>query len=469
MFNSPKETQSKMEFVYIGDLVPEDHLLRKIDKYIDFSFIREKTKEFYCENNGRPSIDPIVLFKILFIGYLYGIRSERQIIKEIEVNVAYRWFLKLSLTDPIPHHSTISQNRKRKFNGTNIMQDIFDEIVLLGIKNGLIEGKTLFTDSTHLKANANKHKFTRQKVKESTKTYLDELDDAISKDREAHGKKTLKEIPPSEELKEVKVSTTDKDSGYMCREGKPEGFFYLDHRTVDGKLNLITDVHVTAGNVHDSIPYLERLDRQRERFGFDVQEVALDAGYLTMPISYGLEQRDIFGVIGHRRYHSKKGLFHKWQFKYDKSEDCYICPENTKLIYRTTNRKGYREYVSNHKLCANCPNLMKCTKSKNHAKLITRHVWEDSKEKIRVNRLSDKGKVLYSRRKETIERSFADSKELHGLRYARYRGISKVVEQCLLTAACQNIKKIATYLWKRNLSSYLFSFINELRIGFICF
>jgi len=128
-----------------------------------------------------------------------------------------------------------------------------------------------------------------------------------------------------EETKEVKVSTTDPDRGYMVREGKPEGFFYLDHRTVDGKYNVITDVYVTPGNVHDSVPYLTRLDRQRERFKFQVEAVALDAGYLTNPICRGLEERQIYGVIAHRRFQPVKGLFPKTKFRYDAEQDRYTC------------------------------------------------------------------------------------------------------------------------------------------------
>jgi len=251
------------------------------------------------------------------------------------------------------------------------------------------------------------------------------------------------------EEKEIRISTTDPDSGYMVREGKPEGFFYLDHRTVDGKCNFITDIFVTPRNVHDSIPYLERLDRQIERFDFLVEEVALDAGYLTMPICEKLMKRNIFAVIAHRRFRPKKGLFHKWQFKYIPEKDVFLCPAKHELPYSTTNRSGYREYKSNPKVCRNCPLLSKCTQSKTGQKVVTRHVWEDAKEWVRKNRLSERGKLLYKRRGETIERSFADAKELHGLRYARYRGLAKVREQCLLTAVAQNIKKLALLLSKR--------------------
>ncbi len=251
------------------------------------------------------------------------------------------------------------------------------------------------------------------------------------------------------EQKEVKVSTTDPDSGYMVREGKPEGFFYLDHRTVDAKYNLITDVYVTPGNVHDSIPYLDRLERQTERFGFKVEAVALDSGYLTNPICNRLKEKNIFAVIAHRRYHPTQGLFHKWQFTYNSETNSYLCPQNHELPYSTTDRKGYRHYKSNPEVCKTCPFLSKCTRSKNHRKVVTRHVWEDSKDWVRTNRLSKSGKKLYKRRRETIERSFADAKQLHGFRYCRLRGLHNVSEQALMTAAVQNMKKIALHLAKQ--------------------
>src|SRR5690606_26690880 len=171
-------------------------------------------------------------------------------------------------------------------------------------------------------------------------------------------------------------------------------------------------------------------------------------------------------VIAHRRFHPQKGLFHKWQFKYNAKRDVYICPGKHELTYRTTNRQGYREYKSDPQTCRDCPFLSQCTRSKNHVKTITRHVWEDAKEWVRQNRLSERGKALYKRRKETIERSFADAKELHGLRYARMRGLARVTEQCLLTAVCQNIKKMALLLWKRSKGPNGGFFIRGLRLFF---
>ncbi|WP_332699507.1 IS1182 family transposase [Halalkalibacter lacteus] len=449
MLRPIREKQIELEMVSIDQLVPEDHLLRKIDATIDFSFIYDKVRPFYSEDNGRPPVDPVMLFKMMLVGYLYGIRSERQLEKEIQTNVAYRWFLGLGLTDTVPHHSTISFNRHKRFKNTTVFQDVFDEVVLLAVEHRMVGGRVLFTDSTHLKANANKRKFVKETVQVETQDYLNELDQAIEEDRKAYGKKPLPKKDKEVEVKEIKVSTTDKDSGYMFREGKPEGFFYLDHRTTDFKYNIITDVHVTPGNVHDSRPYLARLDRQRERFGFKLEAVGLDAGYLTMPICHGLEQRKIMGVIAHRRFTPKKGLFPKWKFTYDLNTDTYTCPNGESLTYSTTNREGYRQYQSNAETCKSCPLLSQCTTSKNHKKVITRHVWESSKEKVRENRLSPEGKAIYKKRKETIERSFADSKQLHGLRYCRLRSLKGANEQALMTAVAQNIKKIANHLTRR--------------------
>lgn len=189
VFNTRKDMQNEVEFISIEDLVPQDHLLRKIDQYIDFSFILEKVRPYYCEDNGRPSLDPLILFKMMFIGYLYGIRSERQLEKEIQMNIAYRWFLGLRLGDSVPHHSTISWNRHHRFKGTNIFQEIFDEIVLLAINHKMVGGRVLFTDSTHLKANANKHSFTKETVEVETREYVDDLNKAIEEDRKNNGKK----------------------------------------------------------------------------------------------------------------------------------------------------------------------------------------------------------------------------------------------------------------------------------------
>jgi hypothetical protein len=235
----------------------------------------------------------------------------------------------------------------------------------------------------------------------------------------------------------------------MVRDGKPKGFFYLDHRTVDGRHAIITDTHVTPANVHDSIVYLERLDRQRQRFEFNVGAVGLDAGYATSGIAKGLEDRHILGVTGYRRpTPPRDGMVAKSKFVYEPDSDGYRCPEGQLLTYATTDRNGYKHYRSDPSVCRDCPLLASCTTNAKAERTITRHVWQDARERTDAHRKTARGKAIYKRRKETVERSFADAKQLHGHRYARFRGLIKVQWQCLLAASAQNIKKIAMAVTK---------------------
>ena len=446
MLKRPAPEQTALEMVTLDQLVPADHLLRKIDRVIDFTFIHDLTAPLYCPDNGRPPLDPTLMFKALFIGYLFGVRSERQLVREIEVNVAYRWFLGLKLMDKVFDASTLSQNRRRRYDDTSVSQAIFDRIVEQAIRAGLVDGTVLYTDSTHLKANANKGKYDLAMIAKSRADYWADLDRAIDTERALHGHKPLKQKERQPAVKETKVSRTDPDSGYMVREGKPKGFFYLDHRTVDAAHAIITDTHTTA-IVHDSTIYLSRLDRQVQRFGFDVGAVGLDAGYATAGIAKGLEDRAIRGVTGYRRPRPPKpGMMAPSAFTHEPAADGYRCPQGQVLAYATTDRNGYRHYKSDPAICRDCPLLASCTTNAKAQRTIIRHVWADAKERTDANRLTAWGKAIYRRRKETVERSFADAKQLHGHRYARFRSLTKVACQCLLAAAAQNIKKIALCL-----------------------
>lgn len=457
MLKAPTAQQYELEMVTLEQLVPKDHLVRKIDAAIDFEFIRDETRHLYCENNGRPPVDPVRLFKIMLLGYLFGIPSERKLVKEIEVNVAYRWFLRMSLTDKVIDASTLSQNRIRRFNNSDVFEQVFENIVMQAMKKGFIGGKTLYTDSTHLKANANKRKYANQELPVKPSAYLNELDEAVAKEREAQGLKPLSPRKEAPNTKNTKVSTTDPDAGFMHRDQKPKGFFYLDHRTVDRKHNFILDTHVTPGNVNDAQPYIARLDATCERFKLHPLTVGLDAGYFQAPVCYLLEQRQIDGVFGYRRPHKGRNKLQKRDFLYIPESDSYHCPQGNELIYKTTSREGYRHYQASAKACRDCPLKADCTQSK--FKTITRHIWEDSKDRANQRRLETWAKKTYKRRNETVERSFADAKQHHGHRYAKYRGLWKVQMQCLLAATAQNIKKMALLM----ASSSLFGLLMTLK------
>ena len=144
----------------------------------------------------------------------------------------------------------------------------------------------------------------------------------------------------------------------------------------------------------------------------------------------------------------KPGMMRKSRFAYDAQADGYRCPQGQVLAYATTDRNGYRHYRSDPAICRACPLLASCTSNAKAQRTITRHVWTEARERVDAHRLTDWGKAVYKRRKETVERSFADAKQLHGHRYARFRSLWRVRVQCLLAAAAQNIKKIALTLTK---------------------
>ena len=183
MLKRRREKQQQMEIVIMEQMVPEDHFLRKVDRAVDFSFIYDLCAPLYCADNGRPAIDPEILFRMLFVGYLYGIKSEARLEEEVNYNIAYKWFCGLDLTQKAPDATTISQNRRR-FRDNNIAEQIFNEILRQCVEKGLVGGGILYTDSTHIKAKANKHKKKQVEVAVTPKAYLAELDAQVDQERE---------------------------------------------------------------------------------------------------------------------------------------------------------------------------------------------------------------------------------------------------------------------------------------------
>ena len=448
--------QLKLELVMLDQLVKQDHDLRKIDKYIDFNFIYDLVEPLYAEERGRPSIDPVVLFKMSLIQALDGIRSEEKLVDAIHHNMAYRWFLGYGLTEPIPDHSTISYNRAVRFKDSTIYEDIFNEIVLMAINYDFVKGKIVYTDSTHVKASASNSKFesvTEERVIEEDESLLMLINDK----RISKGQKPLKPAEPKKEVHTRKVSKTDPDSGYMHRDRKPVGFYHLVHGTVDSSNNILLSAHVTPGNFHDSKVYIDNLDDMFQKLDLAPKYVGADAGYFNLEIFEELATRGITPVIGPRKYAGKKGKKSKYWFEYSPEEDVYLCFEGKELKYKTTTRQGYVEYESDRKICEECSQRERCLYessttgeiSSDQTRIIRRHIKEHYADEVRAFMKTEKGKNLYQRRKETIERAFADLKELMGMRYAHYRGSHAVKAQVLVTGAAYNAKKIARLLDKQ--------------------
>jgi len=437
--------KTQIEMLSLDQLVPENHLVRKIEKAIDMRFIYPLVQELYsCD--GRESIDPVVLIKLNVIQYTFGIRSMRQTIKEIEVNTAYRWYIGYGFNEKLPHFSTFSKNYTRRFEGTDLFEKIFGHVVDEIIKHGFIEEETVFIDGTHIKANANNHKYRKEMVEKSTKYYEDELRKEINTDREFHGKKPLKEAEnPEPEMKEIKASKTDPDSG-LFHKGEHKKVFAYGANVACDQNNYVLDFELAAGNIHDSVVFPRIYERLIQKHN-DIKNMVLDAGYRTPAIARQIINDGKTPIMPYKRPMTKDGFFRKHEYVYDEYHDCYICPNNAVLKYSTTNREGYKEYKSNPVICANCPMIDKCTRSKNHVKVVTRHVWEEYMEQAEDIRHTIGTKEIYSKRKETIERVFADAKELHGMRYARHRGLGRVKMELNLLFACMNLKKLAKRLW----------------------
>lgn len=450
-----RQITSQVEFISIDQLVPENHLLRAVESSIDFDFIYDEVKEMYSENLGRPSIDPVVLIKLLMLQALYGIKSMRQTISEAEVNIAYRWFLGYGFQEKIPHFSTFGKNYERRFKDSDLFEKIFVRILMEAIKCGFVRTDTVFIDATHVKANANKNKYIKKMAEHRAHKYKRDLMIEINEDRREHGKKPFDDDDDNnnnngnaatKDEREVKESTTDPDSG-MFQKGEKERCFAYTATVACDQNNFVLGIKVAPGNVHDSQVFPEIFSEINQRFP-EVNSVVLDAGYKTPGICREIIMAGKKPVMPYKRPMTKKGFFRKYEYVYDEFYDCFICPQNQILKYSTTNRKGYAEYKSNPEICRNCPSLQQCTHSQNHTKVVTRHVWEQYIEIAEDIRHTNEGKELYKKRGETIERVFADAKEKHGMRYTLLRGLGKVQHYLTFLFACMNLKKLA--IWKKN-------------------
>ncbi len=234
---------------------------------------------------------------------------------------------------------------------------------------------------------------------------------------------------------------------------KEKSFAYLAHTACDDN-NFILDFHITPGNVHDSVAFSDLYMKIKAKIKETVSTIAIDAGYITPYICKTLLDDNIIPAIPYKRPMTKDGFFKKYEYVYDEYYDCYICPNNKLLGYSTTNRDGYREYKSNSNDCKKCCFLHKCTNNKDYQKTVTRHIWQSYLEEADHLRHKTSVKEVYKRRKETIERVFADAKEKHGMRYTKLRGLQKIEMEVSLIFSCMNLKKLANWRWK-NTFGYL--------------
>lgn len=444
----------------LEELVPENHLVRKLDNCIDFTFIEEIVEDLYSDF-GRPSIAPVVLFKLIFINITFGLNSMRRTCEECKVNNAYRWFLGLSIYDEIPNYSTWSQNYIRRYKDSDVFNQIFDTILKQAIEYEFVDMETVFGDSTHQKANANKNKHKDVEVEIVKKVYEAEMLKEINEDRISHGKKAIESLSKKEvmfdeetgEIKEdidtkhIKKSKTDPESGCFHK-GEKEKCFAYSHHTFCDKHGFVLSSITVPGNVHDSVSFYEVYNALNDKFKDKIKNVCLDAAYTTPAICREIILNKQVPLMPYKRPMTGKGLFKKNEYVYDEYYDCYICQNNKVLKYAITDKNGYKLYKSNPEKCKSCPLKEQCTRSKNKQKVITRHIWEEYKEQMNENRYTKVWKDNYPLRKETIERVFGDCKEQMGLRFTRVCGLLKNEQNVKMIFACHNLKKMANWKWK---------------------
>lgn len=435
----------------LNEFVPKTHKLRKIDGVLDLSFIHDLTKDKYCPDNGRTSIDPVVFFRMQIIKYLFGIPSDRQLCEEIHVNLAYRWFLRYSLEDKVPDHSALTRIRDRL--GEDLFKEVFERIVNQCKKFGLLKGKQMVTDATLVEADAAIGSVKkRQDSSENTK--------------ESH----------EEDLKGENVSirthesSTDPDASVVSRSGKKPHLYYKSHTTIDGDSRVITDCHITTGSTHECTTFEDRAAAQIETFNLTPNEWLADRGYGHGPTYKFLKGRKITPYIPLRDNKLGRGKHSPSDgFKYNRKEHTYTCPMGHTL-YPHAPSNGFTRFVTKNKECFACPMRSSCITQEvkgRVSKRIQRADYQDYYDQIHRRRETKNFKLKLKQRAWKIEGVFGELKENHGLSRAHYRGRKNMQIQMYLIACVHNLKRLTKSICAAIFWLFL-QFLTALRVKIEC-
>ncbi|MEQ8199786.1 MAG: IS1182 family transposase [Syntrophomonadaceae bacterium] len=436
-----QNTQLQMIILDMDAMIPPSHLLKKIDQIVDFSFIYERAAGLYA-TNGRPSIDPVVLIKMLLIGYMYGIKSERRLEQEVNLNIAYRWFCGLQLTDRVPDHSTFSQNRRRRFRTSDIFQEIFYEIVRQCIDQGLVDGEYTVCDGSFLPAEVSRssHTTIETTIRKSMQSYLDVLDEELA------AQPGYKLVGEQSVVIDRATSKTDPDCGFMHK-GKKSGMGYLVETTVDCSHGIITGVDVYPANQKESSIVLKHLEKQILANGLKIKRIALDGGYDVGAVHRGLELMGIEGYIPAIPFSNTP---EKQGFVYQPHDDCFVCPQGQTINYdklycvRTTGN-FLRCYLAARETCQKCPQKLPCLGKEKRRRILASSFYPA------FNRGHERAKgLLYDKmmrlRAIWSEGTFSVLKREHKMKTIQKRGIVNAREECLLASIALNLKRMVKAL-----------------------
>jgi transposase len=435
MMGQQQRTDSLFYYFRLEDQIPEDHLLRLIDRHVDLSFVRERLKGLYS-STGRPSIDPEVLLRLLLVGYFYGITSERRLLEEVKMHLAYRWFTRLDLDQEIPDHSTFSKNRHGRFRQSGIFREIFEEMVRRCLEAGLVEGKNLAVDGTMIEANASpQSRVPREKLK-----------DAMRVSRT--GREYLSELERTNPVSEAKMaSTTDPDAVWAKKAG-PAKMAYFNNYLIDTTSRVILGVEATPALFHQETVAARKMVEQVQKLGLKPESLGADKAYGSGEFLAWLLDRGVqphIPVIDRR--HQTKGRFTRDQFRYEPAENIYYCPEGKVLSFkgRRLESQGYL-YRSTEAQCASCPQKKRCTSGP------YRRLFVHEQESVRQTVRALAGTPAYERSRRArykIEALFAELKQRMRLERVRLRRLWNVSEQFLLAATAQNLKRLVRFLTQR--------------------
>jgi transposase len=490
-----KSFEDRPVFVSLESLVPKEDFLRKVDQVVDFSFIPGLVAELYS-GIGRPSIDPIVVTKVLLVGFLYGIVSERRLMRDIQVNLSYRLFVGYNLDERLPDHSSLSKIRVRF--GRETFQAIFDDIVRQCIQAGLVSGEHLSFDATLVAADASlSSMIPRMNVAQFTEEVFDnntvecESSDTIDEETKSvhpgsqQDSSSLNAIHSETAKKKTKrghplsnathVSQTDPDATLSKdRNSMMTLLSYKDNISTDSANRIVLDCVAITGCQDEATDVLDRLFRIHYKFGISPKEVSADMKYGTEKNFVGLEDHrmDAFIPVRKSGENTITGLYSLDKFTYDRKKDVMICPAGQEILPRPYLFQGkYRHFVADKDTCMACPQRDLCTRIGDRRKTgrsLSVSVNRDYTERAKQRMKTPRGKRAHNIRKTRVETIFGEGKTLHGLRRAKWRGIEKVHVQFLLTATAQNIKRMVKVLMKRKKAAQAAVAMSPLALNLCC-
>ena len=430
----------------LEDAVPADHLVRRIDTVLDLSWLHEELEPYYS-HTGRPSIDPELMIRMLIIGYVFVIRSERQLCSDVQVNMAYRWFCRLSLEDPIPDHSVFSRARHERFRQSDVFRQVFETVVGACIKEGLVGGQSLSVDASYIKADVDQIKRVPgderidwpddKKASRAVTEYLDALDQEAPDENK--GSKRAK--PPKA------ISLTDPQATWATKKQKVRPVFVYDaNYLIDNKLGIIVDAEGTRTNrTEENRVCVSMVKRAISRFGLKPKRLAADTAYGSSKTLKALLDCNVDPYIPvWDKSKRTDGTFSKEDFIYDAKRDVYTCPRGNTLKTTGNVHEDTRRYLAKTKDCRACPLKEQCCPNTPFRK-VPRDINEDARDYARALAKTKMFEIMRDERKK-VEMAFAHMKNIFRLDRLRLRGLSGARDEVLLTATAQNLRKLARYV-----------------------